>query len=60
LAQNKGYSTPDHISALERIGPTSLHRFSFEPVRASSARPEWTGYPALPPNHRQRELFACP
>jgi ribonuclease HII len=60
LARNKGYSTPDHISALERIGPTSLHRFSFEPVRASSVRQEWTGYPMLRPNHQQRELFACP
>ncbi len=60
LARNKGYATPDHISALERIGPTSLHRFSFEPVRASCARQEWTGYPALRPDHQQRELFACP
>jgi len=59
LAQNKGYSTPDHIAALERIGPTSLHRFSFEPVRASTSRVEWTGYPALRPNPEQRELFAC-
>jgi len=57
LDQNKGYSTPDHLSALERVGPTSLHRFSFEPVRASSKVAVWTGYPEL---QRQRELFACP
>jgi ribonuclease HII len=58
LQSNKGYSTPDHLAALDRIGPTNLHRFSFEPVRAVSRYPVWTGYPeAQPP---QRELFACP
>jgi len=46
LAQNKGYSTPDHLAALERLGPTTLHRFSFEPVRHHSRCPCWTGYPA--------------
>jgi ribonuclease HII len=60
FARNKGYSTPDHLAALERVGPTALHRFSFEPVRVSSARQEWTGYPALRADHLQRELFACP
>jgi ribonuclease HII len=35
LAHNKGYATPDHRRALERLGPTSLHRFSFAPVRES-------------------------
>jgi ribonuclease HII len=57
LAQNKGYSTPDHIAALEKFGPTSLHRFSFEPVRLNSKIEVWTGYPSVV---RQRELFACP
>ncbi len=47
LAHNKGYSTPDHIAALERVGPTMLHRFSFEPVRHHSRYPCWTGYPAM-------------
>jgi ribonuclease HII len=47
LAQNKGYSTPDHIAALERFGPTTLHRFSFEPVRNNSPYSCWTGYPAM-------------
>src|SRR6516162_9919746 len=56
LAQNKGYSTPDHIAALEKFGPTSLHRFSFEPVRLNSKIQVWTGYPSVV---RQRELFAC-
>jgi ribonuclease HII len=56
LAQNKGYSTPDHIAALEKFGPTALHRFSFEPVRLSSRVEVWTGYPSVV---RQGELFAC-
>ncbi|HWZ96837.1 MAG TPA: ribonuclease HII [Candidatus Dormibacteraeota bacterium] len=35
LAQHKGYSTPEHMEALRRLGPTPLHRFSFAPVRES-------------------------
>ncbi len=54
--QNKGYGTPDHLAALERLGPTTLHRFSFEPVRQMSRYESWSGYP-LP---QQGELFACP
>jgi ribonuclease HII len=33
LAHNRGYSTPDHLEALQRHGPTPMHRFSFAPVR---------------------------
>ena len=33
LAHNKGYSTPDHLEALRRWGPSPLHRFSYAPVR---------------------------
>jgi ribonuclease HII len=33
LAQNKGYGTPEHLAALQRHGPTPLHRFSYAPVR---------------------------
>lgn len=32
LASNKGYSTPHHIAALRRYGPSPLHRVSFAPV----------------------------
>jgi len=32
LASNKGYSTPKHIAALRRYGPSPLHRQSFAPV----------------------------
>lgn len=33
LAQNKGYGTPEHLEALQRHGPSPLHRFSYSPVR---------------------------
>jgi ribonuclease HII len=56
LKQNKGYGTPDHLAALDQHGPTSLHRFSFEPVRNRSTHWSWPGYP-IP---TQGELFACP
>ncbi len=57
LAHNKGYGTPDHVAALRRLGPTTLHRFSFEPVRNCSPREVWTGYPVR--DAGQGELFAC-
>ena len=59
LASNKGYSTPDHIAALERMGPTWLHRFSFEPVRNHASADVWAGYPR-PREPKQAALFACP
>ncbi|MCC6862201.1 MAG: ribonuclease HII [Bryobacterales bacterium] len=34
LAGHKGYATPDHLEALRALGPSPMHRFSFEPVRA--------------------------
>jgi len=53
LKSNKGYTTDQHWKALEQHGPTSLHRFSFWPVRDHSPDTLWTGYP------RQGELFAA-
>ncbi len=32
FAKHKGYPTRDHLAALRRLGPTSLHRRSFAPV----------------------------
>jgi len=32
LARNKGYSTPEHKQALQRLGATEMHRRSFQPV----------------------------
>ena len=51
LKNHKGYSTDEHWKALETHGPTTLHRFSFWPVREHSPHTVWTGYP------RQTELF---
>jgi ribonuclease HII len=56
LASNKGYSTPDHKRALRKHGPTLLHRFSFEPVRANSSQAHWSGYITDGPT--QAELFS--
>lgn len=38
FASHKGYSTPQHYEALDRFGPTPIHRRSFEPVRLAAAR----------------------
>ena len=32
LARHKGYCCPEHMEALRRLGPTPLHRRSYEPV----------------------------
>ena len=32
FARHKGYCTRDHVAALQRLGPTPLHRRSFAPV----------------------------
>jgi ribonuclease HII len=41
LRRHKGYSTPEHIRALEMYGPTLHHRLSFEPVRTACPRSMW-------------------
>ncbi|RUL65027.1 ribonuclease HII [Dyella dinghuensis] len=33
FAAHKGYSTPEHLAALKRLGPCPQHRHSFAPVR---------------------------
>ncbi|HUP97464.1 MAG TPA: ribonuclease HII [Usitatibacter sp.] len=32
FADHKGYGTPEHLAALETLGPCEIHRKSFEPV----------------------------
>jgi len=56
FSRNKGYGTPDHLAALAELGPTTLHRFSFLPVRNACQSQDyvWSGYP------EQGDLFACP
>jgi ribonuclease HII len=36
LASHKGYGTPPHLAALEKLGPCPLHRHSFRPVMQAS------------------------
>lgn len=40
LASHKGYSTPQHLAALQQHGPTPLHRQSFAPVWNSPVHQE--------------------
>lgn len=35
FASNKGYGTSDHLAAIARCGPCTLHRQSFAPMRMS-------------------------
>lgn len=42
LASHKGYPSKEHLEALARLGPTPLHRRSFEPVRVAA------GYGQMP------------
>ncbi|MBP6763699.1 MAG: ribonuclease HII, partial [Rubrivivax sp.] len=32
--KHKGYPTPEHLAALQRLGPCPEHRRSYAPVRA--------------------------
>lgn len=36
--QHKGYPTADHLAALDRLGPSPVHRYSFRPVRERAGR----------------------
>ena len=38
FARHKGYATPEHLIALQRLGPSAIHRRSFAPVRALATR----------------------
>ncbi|MDA9504101.1 ribonuclease HII [Bradyrhizobium sp. CCBAU 11386] len=45
--QHKGYGVPEHLDALNRLGPTVHHRSFFAPVAAARARHmPWTVEPA--------------
>jgi len=35
LEKHKGYGTAAHLAALQKLGPSPIHRMSFEPVRLS-------------------------
>ena len=51
FARHMGYGTPEHQEALRRLGPCSLHRRSFKPIKALLPRE-----PAAKRNI-QKELF---
>jgi len=36
FARHKGYGTREHISCLQRLGPSPIHRLSFAPIRDAS------------------------
>jgi ribonuclease HII len=38
LSGHKGYPTAAHCAALAKLGPSPIHRMSFEPVRAVASR----------------------
>jgi ribonuclease HII len=38
FAGHKGYGTPQHCEMLENLGPSRIHRRSFEPVRVAALR----------------------
>ena len=41
--QHKGYSVPEHLEALDRLGPTVHHRSFFAPVVAAREKHQpWT------------------
>ena len=38
FARHKGYGTAAHLAALQYLGPTPIHRFTFAPVKAVAMR----------------------
>jgi ribonuclease HII len=38
LARHKGYGSPEHLEALARLGPTPLHRRTYQPVAQAALR----------------------
>jgi len=36
FAQHKGYATSQHLEALDRLGPSPIHRFTFAPIKGST------------------------
>ena len=57
FARNKGYGTDAHRRALDQLGPSPLHRRSFQPVTAVAAgvAPESDRSPLRLGNHAERQ-----
>ncbi|MCL4181478.1 MAG: ribonuclease HII [Verrucomicrobia bacterium] len=47
FAVHKGYGTPEHLAALQRLGPCPIHRRSFAPLKPS--QPELFDHATLAP-----------
>ena len=56
LAAHKGYPCPSHLEALQRLGPTTIHRLTFGPVAA--LLPVF-GEPTLRRSRTADRLLAC-
>ena len=57
FASHKGYPTPEHLDALDRLGACDLHRRSFAPVaKALGLIPEQQELFAPPPKPARKEL----
>ena len=41
LAQHKGYGTREHLTCLHRLGPSPIHRHSFEPIKTMTENEKW-------------------
>ncbi len=39
--RNRGYGTPEHLTALREHGPSLVHRCSFAPVKELSQKELW-------------------
>lgn len=42
--RNKGYSAPEHLAALRKLGPSPIHRLTFAPVRQSTYSSAYHGF----------------
>ena len=51
LAVHKGYGTAAHREAIEQLGPTSIHRMSFAPIKNRGGRVMGSSSPKLPASH---------
>lgn len=47
FARHKGYSVPEHLDALQRLGPCPQHRRSFAPVRELCGKPATLPLPVI-------------
>lgn len=47
LAEHKGYGTAGHLDCLARLGPSFIHRRSFNPIRQAPSAPLRTGHGRL-------------